>query len=185
MKTIKRQKLTQNLSSYLMRCVVLTRGLFEVEDDCKQNKIKLNQEVNRLKEKQKTQVARLSDPEKQLSEEKTNREKLEAMSQELKSTISKKSEGMKSIRDSNEELQISLHKAHIDVLNVCDAAFDRPKAQVLCLYPDLDLSKMGFFKLWLMVISWIWKKTIPLPLMNRARRTVMLIVTPKFQIRIR
>lgn len=40
--TIWREKLTQNISSYLMRCVVLTLGLFEVGDDCKQNEIKLN-----------------------------------------------------------------------------------------------------------------------------------------------
>lgn len=50
-KTIGWQKLTQNVNSYLMRSVVLTRGLFEVGDDCEHNEIKLNQEINQLKEK--------------------------------------------------------------------------------------------------------------------------------------
>ena len=63
-KTIGRQKLTQNISSYLMSYVVLTRRLFEVEDDHEQNDIKLNQEVNQLKEQHKTPAAILSDLEK-------------------------------------------------------------------------------------------------------------------------
>lgn len=63
-KTIGQQKLTQNISSYLMSCVVLTRRLFEVEDDHEQNDIKLNQKVNQLKEQHNTPTARLSDLEK-------------------------------------------------------------------------------------------------------------------------
>lgn len=45
-KTIGRQQLTENISSYMMRYVILTRGLFEAEDYCVQNEIKLNQEIN-------------------------------------------------------------------------------------------------------------------------------------------
>lgn len=75
-KTTWRQKLTQNSSSYLMRLFVLTRGLFEVVDDHAQNEIKLNEEVNQLKEQQKMQAVKLSNLEKQLSEEKTKREKI-------------------------------------------------------------------------------------------------------------
>lgn len=44
-KTIGRQKLTQNIRSYLMRCVVLICRLFEVGDECEQNEIKLNKKV--------------------------------------------------------------------------------------------------------------------------------------------
>lgn len=62
---------------------ILTRGLFEVGDDCEQNEIKLNQEINQLKEQQKAQVVRLSDLEKHLFKEKSRREKFEAMNQEL------------------------------------------------------------------------------------------------------
>lgn len=80
-----------------MRCVVLTRGLFEIEDDYEQNKIKLNWEINQLKEQQKMQSVKLFDLEKQLSKEKTIREKSEAMNQELKSTVNKQFEEMKSI----------------------------------------------------------------------------------------
>lgn len=39
-----------------------------------------------------------------------------------------------------------MQKAHIDVLNAVDSSFHREKAQALCLYPDLDLSEMDFFK---------------------------------------
>lgn len=68
------------------------------------------------------------------------------MNQELKSTFNKKSKEMKSIQDSNEKLQSSLQKTQIDILDVDDATFDKEKAQVLCLYPDLDLFEMDFFK---------------------------------------
>lgn len=63
-KTIGRQKLTQNINSYMMRCVVLTRGLFESGDDYEQNEIKLNQEINQLKDQQKIQMGKISDQEK-------------------------------------------------------------------------------------------------------------------------
>lgn len=49
-KLIGRKKLTQNIASYLMRCVVLARGLFESGDDHEHNGIKLNQEIDQLKE---------------------------------------------------------------------------------------------------------------------------------------
>lgn len=39
-----------------------------------------------------------------------------------------------------------MQKSQIDVLDAGDAAFDREKAQALCLYPDFDLSEMDFFK---------------------------------------
>lgn len=71
----------------MMRCVILICGLFEVGDDCKQNKIKLNQDINQLKEQQKAKAVKQSDLEKQLLEEKTMREKSKAMNQELKSRV--------------------------------------------------------------------------------------------------
>ena len=91
-----------------MRCVILIRRIFEIGDDCEQNEIKLNQEINQLKEQQKAQGDRLSDLEKHLLEDKTRRGKLEAMNQELKSIINKKSKKMKSLQDSNIQLQNSL-----------------------------------------------------------------------------
>ena len=83
-----------------MRCFILTRGIFEVRDDYEQNEIKLNQEINQLKEQQTTQAVRLSDLEKQLLKEKTRREKLEAMNEELKSIVNQQSEKMKSLQNS-------------------------------------------------------------------------------------
>lgn len=43
-------------------------------------------------------------------------------------------------------MQSSLQKSQINILDTDDAAFDRAKAQGLCLYPDLDLFEMDFFK---------------------------------------
>lgn len=43
-------------------------------------------------------------------------------------------------------MQKALHKAQIDVLYADDDAFNKAKAQVLCLHPELDLSEMDFFK---------------------------------------
>lgn len=79
-------------------------------------------------EQQKVQAVRLSDLEKKLLEEKTRREKLEAIIQELKPIVNKKSEEMKSLQDSNVPLQISLQKSQIDILDAGNAAFDREKA---------------------------------------------------------
>src|ERR1051325_3063336 len=41
------QQITQQLSSYLMRCAVLTRSLFESGDDVEQKKSDLEKEVSR------------------------------------------------------------------------------------------------------------------------------------------
>lgn len=104
-KTTGRQKLAQNVTSYLMRCAIISRGLFEASDESEQNEIKLSQEVTQLREHQKAQAVRLSDLEKKLQEEKTKREKLEAMNQELKSIINQQSKKMKSLQHSNFHLQ--------------------------------------------------------------------------------
>lgn len=68
------------------------------------------------------------------------------MNYELKSIINQQSQKMKSLQDSNVQLQSSLQKDQIDVLDAGDAAFDREKAQALCLYPDIDLSEIDFIK---------------------------------------
>lgn len=80
-----------------------------------------------MREHQNMQVVRLSNLEKKLLEEKTIREKLEAMNQELKYIVNQQSEKMKSLYDSNVQLQCSLQKAQIDVLNTSDTTFDRVK----------------------------------------------------------
>lgn len=145
-KTIRRRKLTQNISSYMMRCVVLNRRLFEAGDESEQNEMKLCQEVTQLWEHQKAQAIRLSDLEKQLLEEKTRGEKLEAMNQKLKSTVNQQFEKINSLQDLNVQLQNSLQKAESDVLDTSDIAFDWSKSQTLFIYPELDLPEMDFFK---------------------------------------
>ena len=46
----------------------------------------------------------------------------------------------------NETLKKSLHEVHVDLLSAGDEAFDRAKAQELCLKPDLDVFEMDFIK---------------------------------------
>lgn len=49
-------------------------------------------------------------------------------------------------RDLNETLKKSLQDVQVDLLSVGDEAFERAKAQALCIIHDLDVSKMDFFK---------------------------------------
>lgn len=46
----------------------------------------------------------------------------------------------------NETLKKSLQDVLVDFLSVGDDAFERAKAQVLCIIPDLDVTRMDFFK---------------------------------------
>ena len=54
LKNLGPQKITQHLSSYLMRCVILTRGLFESDDDADKKYFELENEVKRLTENDKS-----------------------------------------------------------------------------------------------------------------------------------
>lgn len=120
--------------------------LFESGNDYERNEIKLNQEINQLKKQQKTQADKIYDLEKQLLKEKSKRGESEVENQELKSTINKQSEEMKSTRESNDQLQK-------DKIYVC--------ASTPCLiFPRWTLSK-----LWWIVASWTWKKPSLLPQM--------------------
>lgn len=76
-KIIGRQKLTPNPSSYIMRYIVLIQGLFESGYDYEHNEIKLDHEINQLKEQQKMQTNKIFDLEKKLLDEKSKRGKLE------------------------------------------------------------------------------------------------------------
>lgn len=46
----------------------------------------------------------------------------------------------------NEILNKSLQDVHVDLLSSSDETFERTKAQAVCIMPDLDMSKMDFFK---------------------------------------
>lgn len=67
-KSIGAQQLTQNLSAYLIRCVIITRGLFEVGEAYEKNELHLNKEVNHLKDTPKIQFDKIEDLVKQLDE---------------------------------------------------------------------------------------------------------------------
>lgn len=49
-------------------------------------------------------------------------------------------------RTLNETLKKSLQDAQVDLLYAGDQAFERAKAQALGITPDLDVSRMNFFK---------------------------------------
>lgn len=46
----------------------------------------------------------------------------------------------------NETLKKSLQNAQVDFLSFGDDAFERAKAQALCIMPDLDVKRTNFFK---------------------------------------
>lgn len=68
LKSIGAQQLTQNLRAYLMRCVVITRSLFEVGDTHEHNEIRINKEMNQSRDDLKIQTTHVEELIKQLSE---------------------------------------------------------------------------------------------------------------------
>lgn len=50
----------------------------------------------------------------------------------------------------NETFNKSLQDTQVDLLSAGDEAFERSKAQTLCITPDLDVSRMDFSKRWWM-----------------------------------
>lgn len=92
---------------------------------------------------------------------------------------------MKSTRETNNQLQKALQKSQIDVLDVVDDAFDKAKAQVLFLHPELNVSRMNFFKVVVVSASWIWKKSSLLLLMILPRKTILMTPISELLMRIR
>ena len=135
-KKIGPQKITQNINSYLLRCDVLTRGLFESGDASEKAELKSRDEIVRLQKK-------LFDLEKdKKSLESEHQMALSAVAEDLRQVKASNQE----LLSSNSELTESLKRAQIEVLSAGDEAFDKAKDQVLCLYPSLDLSEVDYFK---------------------------------------
>ena len=133
----------QNIRSYLMRCDVLSRGLFEPGDNFKQNELNLQKEINDLKDDQKVKSDKITAQEKSLLEEKTRRETLEM---ESRKSLTQLIDKLKSTKTANDDLKEALNKSQMEVLSTMDKAFNRAKDQTLYLYLDLDLSQMDYFK---------------------------------------
>ena len=65
---------------------------------------------------------------------------------DLKASKAKHTDGLNVAERSYTDLQKSLEKSQMNVLDVRDMDFDQAKDQELCLYPELDISPMDFFK---------------------------------------
>lgn len=100
-KTIGAQKLTQNIGSYLMRCVVMTIVLFEVGDAYEKNEIRLNKEINQLKNAQKIHIEKIEELEKQLLMDKKQKETSEPNYRDLENIVANLKKEMESARESN------------------------------------------------------------------------------------
>lgn len=125
------------------------------------NEIRLKRELNQSRDDLKTQTTQLVDLTKQLS--KMNNQKDLSESQLLEMT--KKNETMatrcleleivnvgltqevEQSKTLNETLKESLKDAQVDFIFTGDKAFERDKAQALCISPDLSVSRMDFFKI--------------------------------------
>lgn len=83
-KSIGAQQLAQNLRAYLMRCTIMTQGLFEVGDAYEKNDVRLTKEMNPLEDDLKVQTAKVEKLTKQLSYMKKQKETLESQLSEMK-----------------------------------------------------------------------------------------------------
>lgn len=73
-KTIGAQQLTQNIGAYLMRCAIMTWGLFEVNDTYEKNETCLKKESLSWRITLKVQTEKMEDLNKQLAEMKKQKE---------------------------------------------------------------------------------------------------------------
>lgn len=157
-KSIGAQQLTQNPRAYLLWYVVRIMGLFEVGSAYEKNEIPLNKEMNQSRDDLKTQTSQVEELTKQLSEMKkqkelsesqlleitTNNETMATRCSELEEANVSLTQEVEKSRNLNETLKKSLQDAPMDLIFAGNEAFYRPKAQALCIAPDLDMSKMDF-----------------------------------------
>lgn len=85
-KTIGAQLPTLNIGAYLMRCAVMTRGLFEVGDAYEKYKIHLTKEITQLKDILKIDNNNMEDLNKKTSKMKKQKEAIESKCLELETT---------------------------------------------------------------------------------------------------
>ena len=136
-----------------MRCVVLTRSLFESGDHAEKKKTELEAEVKRLVDNEQFLLNANDVFKNKLSEAADNITSLEEKNSEagkriktLEDELAQMSTKFQDSEKSCSELKEALKKSQMGVLDAGDLAFDRAKAQVNCLYPDIDISEVDFFK---------------------------------------
>ncbi|KAL5082740.1 hypothetical protein RYX36_011161 [Vicia faba] len=103
-------------------------------------------DVKRLIKNEQSYVDKVSTLEKSLSEETSKNKTLTKICEELHASESRLAKELNVVKKSCVDLQQSLEKSQMFVLNVRDMYFGRDKDQVICLYPTLDISSVDFFK---------------------------------------
>lgn len=130
------------------------QDLFEVADSSDQHADELRLTLNRVKEAQTTNHALLTSTNERIYrlERKFNAFKEERDSL-LEVKESKKNKYKAKLALIEKETHTQIDKLLVDLKDGCmngflsrDMGFDKAKAQVLCLHPDLDLFELKFFK---------------------------------------
>ncbi|KAL5079392.1 hypothetical protein RYX36_007813, partial [Vicia faba] len=107
---------------------------------------RLSKDLQHPTKSEKTYADKCSIIEKKLLEESSKNKFLIKENEDLKASIVKLIDGLNATERSCVNLQKSMEKSQMDVFNAWDMAFDRAKDQVLCLYPELDISLVEIFK---------------------------------------
>lgn len=116
--------------------------MIHFKDDSKlhTNKVEeLKKQLSEMKKQKETSESQLSEMTKQ-------KETIESKCSKLKATYSILIQEADQARALNETLKKYMQHAQVNLLLAGDEAFERAKAQVVCIMPDLDVSKMYFFK---------------------------------------
>ncbi|KAL5065925.1 hypothetical protein RYX36_027662 [Vicia faba] len=103
-------------------------------------------DVDRLTSSEKSYADKVSTLENSLAAEVSKTKTLIKSYEDLQASESKLSKELDITKKSCADLQQSLERSRMDVLNIGDMAFNRVKDQVICLYPTLDISYVDFFK---------------------------------------
>lgn len=125
-KAIRPQQLVANVSAYLMRCAVMTQYLFEFRDESYQAEHRLSKEVADLKYNLKGQTEKDGKATKKLVEVTKKKE-------DVKATLASSVQEIEKLKDSNEQLKLSLKEAQVDILYIRDDDFERAKTQAMFL----------------------------------------------------
>ncbi|KAL5081731.1 hypothetical protein RYX36_010152 [Vicia faba] len=95
---------------------------------------------------EKSYANKVSALEKSLVDEVSKTKTLTQSCEDLQAFESKLSKELDMAEKSCADLQQSLERSRMDMLNAGDVAFDQEKDQVMCLYLTLNISSVDFFK---------------------------------------
>lgn len=99
-----------------------------------------------MKDSLNVHIDKVEELNKQLSEVKKQKETAKSKCLEFVTTTSILVRDVEQAQDLNETLKKSLQDTQFYQLSADDKYFERAKAQVLCITPDLNVSELDFFK---------------------------------------